>query len=65
MHRSLLEKLGLAEGSQVKVKQGRGEAVLAADVDAAVPPGVVRIAAAHASTCGLEGLSGPVTVEKA
>jgi NADH-quinone oxidoreductase subunit G len=65
MHRSLLDKLGLTEGAQVKVKQGRGEAVLAAAVDAAVPPGVVRVAAAHASTCGLEGLSGPVTVEKA
>ena len=64
MHRSLLDKLALTEGAQVKVKQGRGEAVLAAAVDAAVPPGVVRIAAAHASTCGLEGLSGPVTVEK-
>ena len=65
MHRSLLETLGVAEGGQVKVRQGRGEAVLTAVVDAAVPPGVVRIATAHASTCGLEGLSGPVTVEKA
>jgi NADH-quinone oxidoreductase subunit G len=65
MHRSLLDKLGVAEGEQVKLKQGRGEAVLAASVDAAVPPGVIRVAAAHASTCGLEGLSGPVTVEKA
>jgi NADH-quinone oxidoreductase subunit G len=27
--------------------------------------GVIRIAAAHASTCSLDGLSGPVTVEKA
>ena len=65
MHRSLLETLGVAEGGQVKVRQGRGEAVLTAVVDAAVPPGVVRIATAHASTCGLEGLSGPVTAEKA
>jgi len=65
LHRSLLDKLGIAEGAQVKVTQGRGEAVLAAVVDAGVPPGVVRIAAAHASTCGLEGLSGPVLVEKA
>ena len=65
LHRSLLDKLGIAEGAQVKVTQGRGEAVLAAVVDAGVPPGVVRIAAAHASTCGLEGLSGPVQVEKA
>jgi len=65
MHRSLLDKLGVTEGAQVKIKQGRGEAILAAAVDAAVPPGIVRIAAAHPSTCGLEGLSGPVTVEKA
>ncbi|MFO1317056.1 MAG: NADH-quinone oxidoreductase subunit NuoG [Burkholderiales bacterium] len=65
MHRSLLETLGIAEGGQVKVRQGGGEAVLAAVVDATVPPGVVRIAAAHASTCGLEGLSGPIAVERA
>jgi NADH-quinone oxidoreductase subunit G len=65
MHRSLLDKLGIAEGAQVKVKQGRGEAVLAAWVDSAVPPGVVRVAAAHASTCGLEGLSGLVSVQRA
>jgi NADH-quinone oxidoreductase subunit G len=65
MHRSLLSTLGVAEGGEVRVKQGRGEAVLAAVADPAVPPGVVRIAGAHTSTCGLEGLSGPVTVEKA
>jgi hypothetical protein len=34
-------------------------------VDAGVPPGVVRVAAAHASTSNLEGLSGPVSLEKA
>jgi NADH-quinone oxidoreductase subunit G len=65
MHRSLFETLGIADGGQVKVRQGNGEAILTAVVDAAVPPGVVRIAAAHASTCGLEGLSGPVSVERA
>jgi len=65
MHRSLLDTLGVADGGQVKVKQGGGEAVLTAVVDAAVPPGVVRIAAAHPSTCGLDGLSGPISVEKA
>jgi NADH-quinone oxidoreductase subunit G len=65
MHRSLYDMLGLADGAQVKITQGRGEAVLSAVVDAAVPPGVVRVAAAHASTCGLEGLSGPVNVERA
>ncbi len=65
MHRSLFDTLGLADGGQVKVTQGQGEAVLTAMVDAGVPPGVVRIAAAHPSTCGLEGLSGPVKVERA
>ena len=65
VNRTLLDMLGIAEGAQIKVKQGRGEAILAAMVDAGVPPGVVRIAAAHASTCGLEGLTGPVQVEKA
>jgi len=65
LHQTLLDQLGLTEGAQIKVRQGRGEAVLATQVDSAVPPGVVRIAAAHSSTCGLEGLSGPVTVERA
>jgi len=39
--------------------------VVATVVDPEVPPGVVRLAAAHASTCALEALSGPVTVERA
>ena len=65
MHRALYESLGLDERAQVRVRQGKGEAVLSAVVDAGVPPGVVRIAAAHPSTCGLDGLSGPVTVERA
>ncbi|HKU87770.1 MAG TPA: molybdopterin dinucleotide binding domain-containing protein, partial [Casimicrobiaceae bacterium] len=63
--RTLLDQLGLEEGAQIRIRQGRGEAVLATQIDARVPPGVVRVAAAHPSTCGLEGLSGPVTVEKA
>jgi NADH-quinone oxidoreductase subunit G len=64
MHRSTLSSLGVSEGGQVKVKQGRGEAVLTAIVDSQVPPGVVRIAAAHPSTCNLEGMTGPVSLEK-
>ena len=57
--------LGLAEGAQVKVKQGRGEAVLSAVVDPAIPPGVVAVSAAHPSTCHLEGMTGAVSVERA
>ncbi len=58
-----LERLGVADGAMVRVRQGRGEAVLRAVVDASVPAGVVRIAAAHPTTSGLEGLSGPVSIE--
>ena len=58
-----MQRLGIADGAMVRVRQGRGEAVLAAAIDATVPANVVRIAAAHPSTCGLEGLSGPVLVE--
>ncbi|HEY7903706.1 MAG TPA: NADH-quinone oxidoreductase subunit NuoG [Casimicrobiaceae bacterium] len=65
MHRSLYESLKLGEGAQVKVKQGRGEAVLSAVVDPAVPPGVVAVSAAHPSTCHLEGMTGAVSVERA
>ena len=65
MNRSMLDTLGLVDGAQVRVRQGRGEAVVAAVADAAVPPGVVRLAAAHPSTCGLDGMIGPVTVERA
>jgi len=65
MSAQMLQQLGVAAGARVRVRQGRGEAVLAAALDEAVPAGVVRIAAAHASTCALEGLSGPITVERA
>ena len=63
MNALTLRQIGVAEGGTLKVRQGRGEAVLTAEVDAAVPPGAVRIAAAHPSTCGLDGLSGPIAVE--
>jgi NADH-quinone oxidoreductase subunit G len=65
MHATQLERLGIAEGAQVRVRQGRGEAVVKATVDPAVPPGVVWLGAAHPSTCGLDGMSGPVSVERA
>jgi NADH-quinone oxidoreductase subunit G len=65
MNALTLAQIGAAEGALVKVTQGRGEAVLATLADAAVPSGVVRISAAHPSTCGLDGLTGPITVERA
>ncbi len=63
MNALTLQRIGVAEGGTVKVRQGRGEAVLTAQIDAAVPSGVVHIAAAHPSTCGLDGLSGAIVVE--
>jgi len=65
VHRSLAETLAVEDGGQVRIRQGRGEAVLGVAIDPAVPPGIVRVAAGHPSTCGLDGLSGPVTVEPA
>ena len=65
MNAITMQQIGVAEGAAIKVRQGRGEAVLPAAVDAAVPAGVVRIAAAHPSTCGLDGMSGPIGVERA
>ncbi len=65
MNALTLAQIGAVEGALVKVTQGRGEAVLATLADATVPAGVVRIAAAHPSTCGLDGLTGPITVERA
>jgi NADH-quinone oxidoreductase subunit G len=65
MSAQTLAEIGVAEGGEVKVRQARGEATLKAVIDGGVPAGVIRIGAAHPSTCGLDGLSGPVTVERA
>jgi len=65
VHRSLLDSLGVAEGAQLRIRQGRGEAVVKAIVDPGVPAGVIRLASAHPSTCSLDGLCGPVSVERA
>ncbi len=65
MNALTLAQIGVTEGAQVKIRQGSGEAVLSAVADPGVPAGIVRIAAAHPSTCGLEGLSGPISVERA
>ncbi|MEP6656589.1 MAG: NADH-quinone oxidoreductase subunit NuoG [Betaproteobacteria bacterium] len=65
MSAATLAQLGAAVDTLVRIRQGGGEAVLAAVLDASVPAGAVRIAAAHPTTAGLAGLSGPVTVERA
>ncbi len=62
---ALAARLGVAEGEQVRVRQGEGTAVMAASIDASLPENVVRVAAAHASTADLGPMFGAISVEKA
>jgi len=63
MNAATLAKLGLAAGMQVKVSLG-GTAILAAQLDAGVPDGCVRVAAGHELTSGLGPMQGEITVER-
>ena len=65
IHPETLDQLAVSPGARVKVKQGQGEAVLVACADALVPPGCVRVAAAHAATASLGEMFGPINVERA
>jgi NADH-quinone oxidoreductase subunit G len=49
----------------VVVKQGAASVKLALKIDAAVPEGAVRVAAAHASTAALGAMFGQLSVERA
>ena len=60
-----LSQLGLSSGSQVKVKQGHGEAFLLAKADNSVPLGCVRVSAAHPTTAMLGDMFGQISVERA
>jgi NADH-quinone oxidoreductase subunit G len=62
---STLAAFGVAAGDKVQVRQGEGSALLEAALDPTVADGVVRIAAAHASTSGLGPMFGPITLERA
>jgi NADH-quinone oxidoreductase subunit G len=57
-----LASLGIAAGDRVRVRQGEGEAVLTAALDAAVPEGCVRIARGLRETAALG--EGDLRVEK-
>ena len=65
MNSRLLQKLGVAAGQPVIVRQGEGSARLAAALDDALPEDCVRVAAAHPSTVGLGGLFGSLELAKA
>jgi len=65
MNAATLAQVGVAGGTQVRIKQGAGEALLMAQGDETVPSGCVRVAAAHASTAGLGDMFGAISVERA
>ena len=62
MHPATFAALGLADGQSVRLRQGGGEAVLPAAIDAAVPEGCVRIARGIRETVALG--EGELTIEK-
>jgi NADH-quinone oxidoreductase subunit G len=65
MNAATLNKLGFAAGDRLRVRQGEGEALLVAQLDAGLADGSVRIAAAHQTTARLGALFGQLTVERA
>jgi NADH-quinone oxidoreductase subunit G len=66
MNAAMLSRLGLAAGDLVKVGAGgTASASLVAQLDAGLPDGVVRVAAAHAATVALGPMSAVLSVEKA
>ena len=64
MNASMLAKLGLVEGGAVRVG-GAAAVTLPAQLDAGLPDGVVRVAAAHAATVALGAMASILSVEKA
>ncbi|MDP1982612.1 MAG: NADH-quinone oxidoreductase subunit NuoG [Sulfuritalea sp.] len=66
MNAAMLAKFGLAAGDRAKVGAGAtASVILPVQLDAALPDGVVRIAAAHADTVALGPMSAVLSVEKA
>ena len=63
MSAATLSHLKLADGAAVSVRQGGGEAMLTVALDAGVPEGCVRVAAAHPATRTLGPMFGYVAVE--
>ena len=58
-----LAALQLTDGGAARVRQAGGEAMMKIAVDASVPDGCVRVAAAHATTSMLGPMFGPIGVE--
>lgn len=60
----LMERLGISAGDEVRIRQGDGEARLAAARDNKLPDGCIRVAAAHPLTAALGGMFDEIAVEK-
>jgi NADH-quinone oxidoreductase subunit G len=65
MNAQLLQKLGVAAGQPVILRQDGGAAKLPAALDDKLPGDCVRVAAAHAATASLGPMFGSLAVEKA
>ena len=66
MNAAMLGKFGLVAGDQARVGAGATARVtLPAQLEAGLPDGVIRIAAAHADTVALGAMSSVLSVEKA
>jgi NADH-quinone oxidoreductase subunit G len=63
MNSRLMQQLGVTAGQSVLIRQGAGQARLAAALDERLPDGCVRVPAAHASTADLGALFGALTLE--
>jgi NADH-quinone oxidoreductase subunit G len=64
MNARLMQRLEIAAGTPLRLRQGAGEATLNAALDDRLPDDCVRVAAAHASTAGLGAMFGVLTLEK-
>jgi len=64
MNAQLMQRLEIAAGTPLRLRQGAGEATLNAALDDRLPDDCVRVAAAHASTAGLGAMFGVLTLEK-
>ena len=65
LSKAVAEQIGVQSGDLVRVSQGAGSAVLAAEVDARLPSNAVRVAAGHPAVASLGAMFGSINVEKA
>jgi NADH-quinone oxidoreductase subunit G len=64
MNRALYDQLGLRDGDDLRVRQGAGEALVAAAIDDKVPAACIRLATARLETAALGAMFGTVTAER-